>query len=263
MVEAGLQRLRRDVGDVGHHPGHLLPVPRHHPALGVAPAVELRVGHDRLARHRGERDVLRAQPRRGRHHDRALDAPRLVDHPLQDLHAAHRAAHGGVQGLDAQVVEQPAVAGDQVGDVQQREVEVARLPRRRVDAHRAGGARAAAQDVGRDDEEPVGVDRLARPDHPVPPARLRGVRVLPAPVAGRVRVTGQRVADEHHVVARRRQLAVGLVDHLDVLEALAATQPQRVVLGGEDDPLGHGVEERAAHWLATTWWRRGPARGRR
>ena len=165
--------------------------------------------------------------------------------PTAGLHPAHRAAHGGVQGLDAQVVEQPAVAGDQVGDVQQREVEVARFPRRRVGAIGPVVPEQPPRMLGATTK-----NRSVSTGLPGPIIRSHQPGFAfgsPAPVARRVRVTGQRVADEHHVVARLRQLAVCLVDHLDVLEALAATQRQRVVLGGEDDPLGHGVEERTRH----------------
>ena len=63
-----------------------------------------------------------------------------------------------------------------------------------VDAH------AAAQHVGADDEEAVGVDRPAGPDHMLPPAGLAGDGMR----LGHVLVAGQRMADQHRVAARRR-----------------------------------------------------------
>ena len=57
----------------------------------------------------------------------------------------------------------------------------------------------------------LGVDRLARADHHVPPAGVLGIAV----VAGGVRLAGQRVADHHRVRARGVERAVGLVGHLD------------------------------------------------
>ena len=44
-------------------------------------------------------------------------------------------------------------------------VEAVGLAGRGIDLGRAGRAHAAADDIGADDEEAVGVDRLARPHH--------------------------------------------------------------------------------------------------
>ena len=64
-----------------------------------------------------------------------------------------------------------------------------------------GRAEAAAEVVDADDEEAVGVERLARPDHVVPPADVVGIVGV---VAGDVVRRVERVADQHRVAARRR-----------------------------------------------------------
>ena len=55
-------------------------------------------------------------------------------------------------------------------------------------------------------------------------------------MACRVGVTGQRVADEHCVVALRRKLAVGLVGNLDRGEGAPRNENERVTLVEEGDP---------------------------
>ncbi|MNL61067.1 hypothetical protein D3C87_1849410 [compost metagenome] len=90
----------------------------------------------------------------------------------------------------------------------------------------------AAEGVDGDDEVALGVDGLARPDHRVPPADLLVARVI---AARRVRVAGEEVADEHGVVARRVEAAVGLEAHRDLAQALTASELQ---LGDGGDLLG-------------------------
>ena len=95
--------------------------------------------------------------------------------------------------------EQRAVDAHEVADAEEREVEAVGLAGLRVDRRRPGRPAAAAEQVRADDEEALGVDRLAGADQRVPPHR-------------RLRVAGQRVADEDR---RRARVAVGLVGHLD------------------------------------------------
>ena len=102
--------------------------------------------------------ALRADRRAARHR------LRVVERPLQHLHAAERAAERGVQARDPEVVEQPPVDGVRgratlnIGNSQP------------VAAGRSPGRSTTGPVVpwqppsrfGADDEEAVGVDRLAR-----------------------------------------------------------------------------------------------------
>ena len=87
---------------------------------------------DRVPRDLRERDVLRAQPGGRADQDGALDLVRMVERPLQDLHAAERAADRRVQLRDAERAQQRAVHGDHVADREQREVQPVALAGRGV-----------------------------------------------------------------------------------------------------------------------------------
>jgi hypothetical protein len=96
---------------------------------------------------------------------------------------------------------------------------------------------ASAQHVRADHEILVGVERLARPDHVVPPARLAGLRTDP----GGMRVAGKRVQDQDGVALLRVQCAIRFVGNLDRRQRGAAIQGNRV----EPDDMGlhnHGGE---------------------
>ena len=176
---------------------------------GVVAAAPERVADDRAAADLVEGDPLRRHPGGGRDRDDAGDAAGVADAPLERLHPAHRAADHGEQALDPQLVEEQALQLDHVADREDREADPPRAPRRGVDARRPRRPVAAAEEVARDHEPARGVDRLARPDHQLPPAGLL-VRAG-AVVAGGVGAAGERVADQDGVVARRVELAVGLV----------------------------------------------------
>ena len=85
----------------------------------------------------------------------------------------------------------------------------------------------------------LGVERLARPDHVVPPADVVGVVGV---VAGDVVRRVQRVADQDGVGAVVVQLAIGLVGEFVVVERPAAGQLQRPV---EIRGVGHDRTHRA------------------
>ena len=80
-----------------------------------------------------------------------------------------------------------------------------RAPVGGVDRGGPGGAVAAAEHVGADDEVAVRVEPLAGADHHVPPSRLFRALVE----ASGVRAARQRMAHQDRVVARGVQVAVG------------------------------------------------------
>jgi hypothetical protein len=88
----------------------------------------------------------------------------------------------------------------------------------------------------------VGVEGLVGTDHAVPPAETasgaavailcteaiaRALRRRRLREARRVRVAAQRMADENHVVARRRQRAVRLVRDPDRMQRASAVERER------------------------------------
>ena len=89
----------------------------------------------------------------------------------------------------------------------------------------------------RHDEEPVGVDRLAGADQPVPRAVGAVGRARPAMCWLR----GEAVGQQHGVAAVRREAAVGLVGERELGQHGAALEPE--VARGEP-AIGDRVERR-------------------
>jgi hypothetical protein len=100
-----------------------------------------------------------------------------------------------------------------------------------------------SDEVRADDEVVIGVEGLAGPDHAVPPAEAAAggsvailrTETVPGALrrrrfreAGRMRIPAQRVADENHVVARRRQCSVRLVRDADRMQRSAAVKAKRI-----------------------------------
>src|SRR5207249_10111523 len=102
-----------------------------------------------------------------------------------------------------------------------RERHAVGLARVGVDRGRPGGDRVRVlhvqvhERVGAHHEEAVGVDRLARPDDRVP---VTGGGIGRLVLPGGMGVGGEEVRDQDDVVAARRETAVGLVAHADVLD---------------------------------------------
>ena len=163
--------------------------------------------------------------------------------PLERLHAAERAAGDGGQPRDPELIQERALGPHHVGDRDDRKVGPVGPARCRVRGRRSRRAAAASEQIRADDEEPVGVERLAGADHAVPPAQapaaagvaLVGAEAVPGALrgrrrreAGRVGVAAQRVADQNDVVPRRRQRPVGLVGDADRMQLASTVERERL-----------------------------------
>ena len=135
----------------------------------------------------------------------------ITHRPFERLHAAHRAARHAQQPRDAERIDQHLLQPHHVANGDHRKRQRIRPAGGGIDRGRPGGSLAAAQHVGADDEIAVGVERLARTDHVVPPARLAGL----VADAGRVRIARESVRDQDGVRAVGIQMAVGLVRDLN------------------------------------------------
>ena len=199
---------------------------RHHALLVIVPAVEVGVGHDRLARHLVEGDVLRREARGGRDDERVADAIGIRQRPLQRLHRSEGAADHRGEALDAEAVGEARLRLDPVFDRHDREVGAPGLAGGGIDRSRPGGAETAPQVIRADDEEAPRIERLARPDQVVPPADIVSfIRIEPSHVVRGI----QRVAHQHRVGASRVQRAVGLVRDVVGGQLGAAAQADRRV----------------------------------
>ena len=202
-IELGGHRLARQVRHVREHARQRQTGRRPDAAVVVLPALVAGIVENRVAADDVEGDRLTGEARRARQRDAAADALGMRERPRDRLVAAERAADDRMQRVDAEMVDEAALPGDHVRDRHGGKVGAVRAAAARVDAVRPGGAAAAAEHVGADDEPVAGVDRPARPDHQIPPARrVRGV------VACDVRVATDRVADQYRTVAPRVHLAV-------------------------------------------------------
>ena len=201
-AELLLHLLVGQIGDVPDHPGDDEPAPRLRAQRLEVTVVKIRIGADRLARHLVERDVLRGKIRRGGDHQRVADPVRIARGPRERLHAAQAAAHHRRPLPDAENIGESRLRIDPVFDGDEREIGAPGFAGGRIRRERSGRAEAAAEIVDADDEEAVGVERLAGTDHVVPPADVVGiVRVVAGDVMRRV----ERMAHEHRVRRRRHR----------------------------------------------------------
>ena len=219
-----------EVGDVADH-ARDAQAPLGHHALGVeVAAVKIRVGDDGAACDLVEGDVLGRQVRRAGYHQGMFDALGVLQRPAQRLHAAQAATHHGGQRLNAQVVDHTHLRVHPVFHRDNRKIGAIDAPGVRVQVHGPGRAKAGTEVVDADDEEAVGVQRLARADHVVPPAFALGLTFIDA---GHMVRGVQCMADQHRVGLVGVELAVGLVGQGVAANRCAALQRQRLVEGEE------------------------------
>ena len=121
-AELPLQRRFRKIGDVRGHARHRQTLGRLRAVQLIFAALPVGIGHDRLAAHFVERDVLRGMARGAGDRHRRAHALGIGRRPLQHLHAAHRAADDAQQLLDAQRVEQHGLRAHHVADGDQRKI---------------------------------------------------------------------------------------------------------------------------------------------
>ncbi len=207
---------------MGCHACHGQAGARNGVVIEIIALVPLRIGIDRLAPHLVEGDVLRRMLGRSSHRDGREDAVGITRRPLQHLHAAHRAADHAEQLVDAQVVQQHGLGIHHVADGDDGEAQAIGFAGGRIGFGRARRAHAAAQHIGADHEESIGVDDLARAHGGQPPARLAGHRMG----IRHMLVHGERVADQDGVRLLGIQMPIGRIGDLVGAEVEPAIELQ-------------------------------------
>ena len=120
--------------------------------------------------------------------DDRIDLVREQDRPLERLHPAKGTAGHRREPPDPQLVEEGTLNSHHIRHGDHGKSRAVRLAGSRVDRRRPGSPAAPAEEVGGDHKEPVGVERLPRADHPVPPPERLGRQAVALlcgePVAG-------------------------------------------------------------------------------
>ena len=241
--ELVVERRGGEIGDVSDHAGDAHSRRRRASGAVVVAALPVRIGGDGVARDRIPGDALRVERVRARDGNDRVDLIAVLHGPLERLHAAERAAGDGGQPRDPELIQERALGPHHVRDRDDWKVGPVGPARCRVRRRRSRCAAAASQEIRADDEESVGVERLAGADHAVPPAQaaaaaavaLLGAEAVPGALRGRRRreaggvgVSAQRVADQDDVVARRRQRPIGLVGDADRMQLASAVERKRL-----------------------------------
>src|SRR4029077_8665992 len=111
-----------------------------------------------------ERDVLRRKLRRRRNHDRITYALRKGNGPAQRLHAAQTAADHCRPAFYPQPVGKARLCTHPIDDSDHWKTGTPGFTGRWIDSAGTGRTVATTQIVDPDDEEAIGIERLARPD---------------------------------------------------------------------------------------------------
>jgi hypothetical protein len=120
------------------------------------------------------------------------------------------------------MVDQHTLGMYHVGDRDHRETQPVGFAGGRIGFLRAHRAKAPSQHIGAQDEVAVGIQRLARPHHYIPPSLLAGGWMR----FGDELVTGQRMADQDRVGFVGVQHAIGLVGDRERAQRDAAVEVQ-------------------------------------
>ncbi len=127
----------------------------------------------------------------------------------------------GEQLGDAEAFDQAPLGRNDVADRDQGKAHRVGAAGERIEGGWSGAALAAAEDIGADDEGPVGVQGETGTDEGLPPAAFA---TGPA-------IAGQGVEDEDRVVPGGIELAPGAVGEGDVLQVAAPLQVDRTQFG--------------------------------
>ena len=153
---------------------------------------------------------------------------RILGGPLQGLHAAHAAAHHGQQALDPERIDQQFLGPDHIPHGDDREGQVIALAGFGIDGGRAGRPVAGTDHIGTDDKIAIGIEKFARADDGIPPARLC---VVCAQFAGQMGIAGPGVFYQDGVGCGCVEGPVGFVDEGDRREDSSAVQPDAGLKG--------------------------------
>ena len=225
-TELGIHHVVAQIGDVANHAGDAQAALGYHAVAVKVAAVEVGVGDDGTARHFIKGNVFRREVGRAGHHDCAEQTVRIQQSPGGGLHATQAATHHRRQRLNTQSIQQQRLGMHPVFHRDHGKVRAIDMAVRTVgvEVHGAGGAKARSQVVHTDDKKPVGVHRLARTDHAVPPAFGLG---LPR-VNARHMVRGvERVADQHRIALVGVERAIGLKRQVVLADGRTALQRKR------------------------------------
>ena len=136
-AELAVQRLLREIGDMGRHAGDGEAAGGIAPLQQIIAAAPVGIGHDGLAPDLMEGDVLgRMARRRGDGHG-GEDTLGIGGRPLQRLHAAHGAAGDAEELVDLQMLDQELLGPHHVGDGDDGKAEAVGPPGGGVDVARA------------------------------------------------------------------------------------------------------------------------------
>ncbi len=209
----------------------------------IVAVVPCGVGHNGLSCDFVEGDGLRRMFGGGGQRHRGADAVGIPHGPFEHLHAAHGTAHNREQRVDAEVIDQTALAADHVADGDHGKFRAVGFSGSRILRNRPGGPHAAADDIGTDHKILVGIDGFARPDHDVPPPRLG---VLGMVVARHMRIPGQGMADENGVGLVFVQGAARFIGKGNGFKLAPAVQCKRPVRPSKRERLFLHLPDRSA-----------------